>query len=37
MEAMRRDYYRAMGYDERGVPTRELLESLGLSEIVKDL
>jgi aldehyde:ferredoxin oxidoreductase len=37
MQAMRQGYYRAMGYDERGMPTRESLESLGLSEIVKDL
>jgi aldehyde:ferredoxin oxidoreductase len=37
MGAMRQDYYRAMGYNERGMPTRELLESLGLSDIAEDL
>jgi len=35
---MVRDYFRAMGFDEvTGTPTRELLASLGLSGIVKDL
>jgi aldehyde:ferredoxin oxidoreductase len=37
MGAMRQDYYRAMGYNERGMATRELLESLGLSDIAEDL
>jgi len=37
MEAMKRDYFDCMGYDQSGVPRRELLESLGLSDIVKDL
>jgi aldehyde:ferredoxin oxidoreductase len=38
MEAMIQDYFRAMEYDEAtGVPTGELLESLGLSGIAADL
>ncbi len=36
VDAMVREYFRAMGYDETtGVPTGELLESLGLAEIVR--
>ena len=35
MEMMVREFHRAMGYDEAtGVPTDELLESLGLVNIV---
>jgi len=35
---MVRDYFRAMGFDEAtGFPTRKLLESLGLSDVVADL
>jgi aldehyde:ferredoxin oxidoreductase len=38
METMIRDYFQAMGYEEStGIPTAELLESLGLQEIVGDL
>jgi aldehyde:ferredoxin oxidoreductase len=38
VEAMVRDYFRAMGFDEAtGFPTRKLLESLGLSDVVADL
>ena len=37
MEAMKQDYFRAMGYDENGVPTRELLDSLGLTRVADDL
>ena len=37
MEAMKSDYFRAMGYDEDGVPSRTLLDSLGLSDIADDL
>lgn len=29
---MRRDYYRARGWDERGNPTLALLESLGIEK-----
>ncbi len=38
VETMRRDYFRAMGYDEAtGVPTGELLVLLGLSQVAEDL
>jgi aldehyde:ferredoxin oxidoreductase len=37
MEAMKHDYFEAMGYDEGGMPTRELLDSLGLHGIADDL
>ncbi len=37
VEAMKEHYFQAMGYDEEGVPTRELLNSLGLTEIADDL
>ncbi len=37
METMIQDFYRAMGYEETGVPTAELLESLDLVEITSDL
>lgn len=37
VETMTQEFFRAMGYDESGMPTRELLESLGLSEIAEDL
>jgi len=37
MEAMKQDYFRAMGYDEDGMPTRELLDSLGLTGVADDL
>jgi aldehyde:ferredoxin oxidoreductase len=37
MAAMKQDYYRAMGYDDEGMPTRELLDALGLSELTRDL
>ena len=31
------DYYRLLGWDERGVPTRETLESLDLGHVADDL
>lgn len=38
LEAMIRDYFRAMGWNEvTGVPTKELLESLGLFRVAEDL
>jgi len=37
MEAMKRDYFNCMGYDPTGVPTPELLASLGLSTLLEDL
>ena len=38
LEAMTGDYFQAMGWDETtGVPTRELLESLGLFRVAEDL
>ncbi len=37
METMKQDYFRAMGYDEDGTPTRRLLNSLGLTRIAEDL
>ncbi|MGB9887858.1 MAG: aldehyde ferredoxin oxidoreductase C-terminal domain-containing protein, partial [Moorellales bacterium] len=37
VERMLDEYYRARGWDERGVPTRKKLEELGLAEAVKDL
>lgn len=37
VEAMKKDFYSAMGYDEDGVPTRELLHSLGLEAMGDDL
>lgn len=33
VEEMRSNYFKAMGWDERGVPTRETLEKLGLSDV----
>ncbi len=33
MDAMKSDFFDAMGYDEDGFPTRALLDSLGLDEI----
>jgi len=35
MEAMKQDYFRRMGYDQGGIPSRELLESLGLLDVVE--
>ena len=38
VETMMRDYFDAMGYNETtGIPTGELLASLGLPEVAKDL
>ena len=37
LEAMKRDYFDRMGYDQEGVPTQRLLESLGLDDIAEDL
>ena len=34
---MKQDYFRAMGYNRDGVPTRDLLDSLGLSHIADHL
>ncbi len=31
VERMKREYFKAMGWDERGIPTRETLQRLGLS------
>ena len=36
MEAMKRDYFRAMGYAEDGAPTSEVLDALGLAEIAAE-
>jgi aldehyde:ferredoxin oxidoreductase len=33
VERLKRDYYKAMGWDERGIPTRETLERLGLGDL----
>lgn len=33
VETMKRDYFKAMGWDERGIPTRETLERLGLGYV----
>jgi aldehyde:ferredoxin oxidoreductase len=37
VERMLDEYYRARGWDERGVPTRQKLAELGLAEAAKDL
>jgi aldehyde:ferredoxin oxidoreductase len=38
LERMKNDYYAAMGWDiQSGVPTRETLEALGLSDVASDL
>lgn len=38
LERMKDDYYAAMGWDiQSGVPTRETLEALGLSDVASDL
>lgn len=37
MDAMKRDFFDAMGYDEDGLPTVTLLSSLGLEPISRDL
>ncbi len=38
LERMKNDYYAAMGWDiQSGVPTRETLEALGLSDVAADL
>jgi aldehyde:ferredoxin oxidoreductase len=38
LERMKNDYYKAMAWDvESGVPTRETLEALGLSDVASDL
>lgn len=38
VEAMARDYFRAMGWDEAtGIPASQVLESLGLSGVAEDL
>jgi len=31
VDRMKREYFKAMGWDERGIPTRETLQRLGLS------
>ena len=31
------NYYRMLGWDERGVPKREVLEALGIGHVAKDL
>jgi len=38
LEDMKSEYYAAMAWDmESGVPTRETLDSLGLSDVASDL
>jgi len=37
VEEMRLNYYKAMGWDEKGIPTKETLERLGLSEVDEQL
>jgi len=37
LEQAKEEYYRLRGWDSRGVPTRERLEVLGLSEVAADL
>ena len=38
LERMKSDYYTAMAWDvESGVPSRETLDSLGLSDVALDL
>jgi aldehyde:ferredoxin oxidoreductase len=38
LERMKNEYYAAMGWDiQSGVPTRETLEALGLSDVASDL
>ena len=34
---MVQDYYAGIGWDQRGVPKRETLEELGLSDVADDL
>ena len=36
LDAARKWHYRANGWDERGVPTRETLEKLGLAEYAEE-
>jgi aldehyde:ferredoxin oxidoreductase len=36
-DKMLANYYTLMGWDERGVPTRETLEAFGLDEVADDL
>jgi len=33
VEEQKRNYYKTMGWDERGIPTRETLERLGLKDV----
>ena len=33
VDEMKRSYYKTMGWDERGIPTRETLERLGLGDV----
>ena len=33
VEEMKRNYYKVMGWDERGIPTKETLEKLGLGQV----
>jgi len=37
LDALLDEYYQALGYDERGVPTKEKLEELGLQRALADL
>jgi aldehyde:ferredoxin oxidoreductase len=34
---MKRNYYKTLGWDERGIPTKEILEKLGLGDVDKHL
>ena len=37
LDILLRDYYKARGWNERGIPTKEKLEELGLAEAAKEL
>ena len=36
-QKMHAEYYRAMGWDDNGIPTTETLEKLGLSRLMKSM
>ncbi|MEM3601204.1 MAG: aldehyde ferredoxin oxidoreductase family protein [Candidatus Bathyarchaeia archaeon] len=37
LDVLLKDYYKARGWNEKGVPTKEKLEELGLAEVAKQL
>jgi len=37
VEKKKREYYRAIGWDERGIPTNETLEKLGLEDLKEEM